>query len=52
MLMLTTPPAGGRHIVDTRALTEDIKPSIMVLPLDTAAEEQERAAIFAAKAKA
>jgi len=43
---------GGRHIVDTRALTEDIKPSIMVLPLDTAAEEQERTAIFAAKAKA
>ena len=38
---------GGRHIVDTRALTEDIKPSIMVLLLDTAVEEQDRAAILA-----
>ncbi len=43
---------GGRHIVDTRALTEDIKPSIMVLLLDTAVEEQERAAILAGEAKA
>ena len=38
---------GGRHIVDTRALTEDIKPSIMVLLLDTAEEERERAALLA-----
>ena len=38
--------------VDTRALTEDIKPSIMVLLLDTAVEEQERAAILAGEAKA
>lgn len=43
---------GGRHIVDTRALTEDIKPSIMVLVLDTAAEEQERAAVLEGRLKA
>ena len=42
---------GGRHIVDTRALTEDIKPSIMVLLLDTAEEERERAALLAGGSK-
>ncbi|TVV76975.1 hypothetical protein [Sphingomonas solaris] len=31
---------GGRHIVDTRALTEDIKPSILVLLLDRQTEER------------
>ena len=29
---------GGRHIVDSRALTEDIKPSILVLLLETSEE--------------
>ena len=42
---------GGRHIVDTRALTEDIKPSIMVLLLDTADEERERATRHAGGSK-
>lgn len=37
---------GGRHIVDTRALTEDIKPSILVLLMDTADEERARAAVL------
>lgn len=31
---------GGRHIVDSRALTEDIKPSILVLLLDRETEER------------
>lgn len=42
---------GGRHIVDSRALTEDIKPSIMVLLLDTIEEEQARAAVLAGGSK-
>ncbi len=37
---------GGRHIVDTRALTEGIKPSILVLLMDTAEEERARAAML------
>lgn len=37
---------GGRHIVDSRALTEDIKPSILVLLMDTAAEEHQRTAVL------
>ena len=35
---------GGRHIVDTRALTEEIKPSVLVLLLDTKAEDERRLA--------
>lgn len=35
---------GGRHIVDTRTLTEDIKPSILVILMDTVEEERARAA--------
>ena len=31
---------GGRHIVDSRALTEDIKPSILVLLLERQTEER------------
>lgn len=31
---------GGRHIVDTRALTENIKPSILVMLMETAEEER------------
>ncbi len=42
---------GGRHIVDTRALTEDIKPSILVLLLNTVEEEAARAAILAGGSK-
>ena len=37
---------GGRHIVDTRALTENIKPSILVMLMDTAEEERARAAVL------
>jgi len=37
---------GGRHIVDTRALTENIKPSILVLLMDTDEEERARAGVF------
>lgn len=35
---------GGRHVVDSRPLSEDTKPSILVLLLDTLTEEAERAA--------
>ncbi|MET4666428.1 hypothetical protein [Sphingomonas sp. PvP056] len=36
---------GGRHIVDTRALTENIKPSILVMLMETVEEERARAAV-------
>jgi hypothetical protein len=36
---------GGRHIVDTRALTENIKPSILVLLMESDEEERARAAV-------
>ena len=39
---------GGRHIVDTRALTENIKPSILVMPMETAEEERARGAMLGA----
>jgi len=38
---------GGKHVVDARELTEDTKPSIIVLLLDTIEEEHERAKILA-----
>lgn len=37
----------GRHIVYARMLTEDIKPTIVVVPLDTTDEEEARATILA-----
>jgi len=37
---------GGRHIVDTRALTENIKPSILVMLMETVEEERARAAVL------
>ncbi len=37
----------GRHIVDTHMLTEDIKPTIVVVPLDTTDEEEARATLLA-----
>ena len=36
---------GGRHIVDTCALTENIKPSILVMLMETVEEERARAAV-------
>lgn len=36
---------GGRHIVDTRAFTENIKPSILVMLMETVEEERARAAV-------
>jgi len=37
----------GKHVVDARELTEDTKPSILVLLLDTIEEEHERARVLA-----
>jgi len=41
----------GRYVVDTRMLTEDIKPTIVVVPLDTTEEEETRATILARGSK-
>ena len=37
---------GGHHVADSPGLPEEIKPSILVLPLDTIEEERARASVL------